>query len=93
MLEGLRTQIEKDKLLDKYRKPELNVVFAEDWCNLTKQFLGALPYSLTRSQLNAASEIIWDLKRQIPMYRLLQVLIYIFTKFSSFSYFTLVQNC
>ncbi|KAL1828958.1 hypothetical protein ACET3Z_007370 [Daucus carota] len=72
MLEGLRTQIEKDKLLDKYRKPELNVVFAEDWCNLTKQFLGALPYSLTRSQLNAASEIIWDLKRQIPMYRLLQ---------------------
>ncbi|XP_074328705.1 ATP-dependent DNA helicase homolog RECG1, chloroplastic/mitochondrial isoform X2 [Apium graveolens] len=72
MLEGLGTQIEKDKLLDKYRKPEVNAVFAEDWCNLTKHFLRALPYSLTRSQLNAASEIIWDLKRQIPMYRLLQ---------------------
>lgn len=72
MLEGLGTQIEKDKLLDKYRKPEVNAVFSENWCNLTKHFLRALPYSLTRSQLNAASEIIWDLKRQIPMYRLLQ---------------------
>lgn len=72
MLEGLGTQIEKDKLLDKYRKPEVNAVFSENWCNLTNHFLRALPYSLTRSQLNAASEIIWDLKRQIPMYRLLQ---------------------
>lgn len=72
MLEVLGTQIEKDELLDKYRKPELNSVFVEQWCSLTKQFLKALPYSLTRSQLSAVSEIIWDLKRQIPMNRLLQ---------------------
>lgn len=77
MLEGLGTQIEKDGLLDKYRKPELNSVFVEEWCSLTKQFLKALPYSLTRSQLSAVSEIIWDLKRQIPMNRLLQVLIFL----------------
>uniref|UniRef100_A0A5B7BBQ5 DNA 3'-5' helicase n=1 Tax=Davidia involucrata TaxID=16924 RepID=A0A5B7BBQ5_DAVIN len=72
MLEGLGTQIEKDGLLDKYRKPELNAVFIEEWSSLTKTFLKALPYSLTSSQLSAVSEIIWDLKRPVPMNRLLQ---------------------
>ncbi|XP_057482226.1 ATP-dependent DNA helicase homolog RECG, chloroplastic isoform X1 [Actinidia eriantha] len=72
MLEGLGTQLEKDRFLDKYRKPELNVVFMEEWSSLTKKFLKALPYSLTSSQLSAVSEIIWDLKRPVPMNRLLQ---------------------
>ncbi|KAJ0726171.1 putative DNA helicase [Helianthus annuus] len=72
MLEGVGTRIEKDGLLDKYRNPVTNAVVAEEWCTLTKQFLKALPYSLTSSQLSAVSEIIWDLKRQVPMNRLLQ---------------------
>nr|POE92303.1 atp-dependent dna helicase like recg, chloroplastic [Quercus suber] len=72
MLEGLGTKIEKDDLLDRYRKPELNSIYMEEWSSLTKKFLKALPYSLTSSQLNAVSEIIWDLKRPIPMNRLLQ---------------------
>ncbi|CAM8879642.1 unnamed protein product [Rhodiola kirilowii] len=72
MLEGLGSQIEKDGLLDKYRKPELNAVFIEGWSDLTKRFLRALPYPLTPSQLTAVSEIIWDLKRPVPMNRLLQ---------------------
>ncbi|QHO53598.1 hypothetical protein HN51_022385 [Arachis hypogaea] len=72
MLEGLGTQIEKDGLLDKYRRPESNAVCTEEWSDLTKKFLEALPYSLTSSQLHAISEIIWDLKRPVPMNRLLQ---------------------
>lgn len=73
MLEGLGTQIEKDGLLEKYRKPKLNAAYIEDWSSLTKKFLKALPYSLTSSQLSAVSEIIWDLKQSVPMNRLLQV--------------------
>lgn len=73
MLEGRGTWIEKDGLLEKYRNPATNAVLAEEWCTLTKQFLKALPYSLTPSQISAVSEIIWDLKRQVPMNRLLQV--------------------
>ncbi|XP_061349248.1 ATP-dependent DNA helicase homolog RECG, chloroplastic isoform X2 [Gastrolobium bilobum] len=72
MLEGLGTQIEKDGLLDKYRRPEHNVVCTEEWSCLTKKFMEVLPYSLTSSQLHAVSEIIWDLKRPVPMNRLLQ---------------------
>ncbi|KAG5236813.1 ATP-dependent DNA helicase RECG [Salix suchowensis] len=72
MLEGLGSQMEKDGLLDKYSKPDLNAVYVEDWSNLTKKFLKALPYSLTSSQLSASSQIIWDLKRPVPMNRLLQ---------------------
>ena len=74
MLEGLGTKIEKDGLLNKYRNPELDAVFIEEWSGLAKFFLKALPYSLTPSQLTAISEIIWDLKRPVPMNRLLQVL-------------------
>ena len=75
MLDGLGTQIEKDGLLDKYRRPESNAVCTEEWSYLTKKFLEALPYTLTSSQLHAVSDIIWDLKRPVPMNRLLQVLI------------------
>lgn len=74
MLDSLGTQVEKDVLLDKYRKPELNAVFTEEWSSLTKELLKALPFSLTSSQLSAVSEIIWDIKRPLPMNRLLQVL-------------------
>lgn len=73
MLEGLGTQIEKDGLLDKYRKPESNASYMQEWSSLTKKFVTALPYSLTSSQLKAVSEIIWDLKQPVPMNRLLQV--------------------
>ena len=73
MLEGLGSRMEKDVLLDKYRKPKLNALYVEDWSSLTKKFLKAFPYSLTSSQLTAVSEIIWDLKRPVPMNRLLQV--------------------
>nr|DAD32046.1 TPA_asm: hypothetical protein HUJ06_010897 [Nelumbo nucifera] len=72
MLEALGTRIEKIGLLDKFRKDELNTVLIDDWSNLTKKMLKALPYSLTPSQLDAVSEIIWDLKRPVPMNRLLQ---------------------
>ncbi|KAK7310094.1 hypothetical protein RJT34_07358 [Clitoria ternatea] len=72
MLEGLGTQIEKDGLLDKYRSPINNVVCTEEWSSLTKKVMEVLPYTLTSSQLHAVSEIIWDLKRPVPMNRLLQ---------------------
>lgn len=73
MLEGLCTKVEKDGLLDKYRKSEFNLINTDGWSMLTKKFLDVLPYSLTPSQLRAASEIIWDLKQPVPMSRLLQV--------------------
>ncbi|KAH0869429.1 hypothetical protein HID58_076451 [Brassica napus] len=72
MLQGLGTKLEKDVLLEKFKNPVLNSVYIEDWSALSKSFVKALPYSLTPSQLSAASEIIWDLKRPIPMNRLLQ---------------------
>lgn len=73
MLDGLCTKVEKDGLLDKYRKSEFNLINRDGWSMLTKKFLEALPYSLTPSQFRAASEIIWDLKQPVPMNRLLQV--------------------
>ncbi|XP_027913584.1 ATP-dependent DNA helicase homolog RECG, chloroplastic isoform X2 [Vigna unguiculata] len=72
MLESLGTQIEKDGLLDKYRRPENNAVSNEEWSSLTKRVIEVLPYTLTTSQQHAVSEIIWDLKRPVPMNRLLQ---------------------
>ncbi|KAG2264567.1 hypothetical protein Bca52824_071646 [Brassica carinata] len=72
MLQGLGTKLEKDVLLEKFKNPVLDSVYIEDWSALSKSFVKALPYSLTPSQLSAASEIIWDLKRPIPMNRLLQ---------------------
>lgn len=75
MLQGLGTKLEKDVLLEKFKNPVLNSVYIEDWSTLSKSFVKTLPYSLTPSQLSAASEIIWDLKRPIPMNRLLQVLL------------------
>lgn len=72
MLEGLGTQVEKVGLLDKYRRPENNTVCTKEWSCLTKKVLELLPYTLTSGQLQAVSEIIWDLKRPVPMNRLLQ---------------------
>ncbi|XP_022150022.1 ATP-dependent DNA helicase homolog RECG, chloroplastic isoform X2 [Momordica charantia] len=72
MLEGLGTTIEKDGLLDKYRQPNFSAAYTKEWSCLTQNFLKALPYSLTESQMKAVAEIIWDLKRPIPMNRLLQ---------------------
>jgi ATP-dependent DNA helicase RecG len=77
MLEGLGTQIEKDGLLDKYKRPENNTVYTEEWSCLTKKVLDVLPYTLTPGQQQAISEIIWDLKRPVPMNRLLQVLVFL----------------
>ncbi|XP_048502084.1 ATP-dependent DNA helicase homolog RECG, chloroplastic isoform X2 [Beta vulgaris subsp. vulgaris] len=72
MLEGLGSRIEKEGLLERYRHMEQSSIFTEEWCDLTKRFFDALPYSLTKGQLSAASEIICDLKRPVPMNRLLQ---------------------
>ncbi|XP_062111094.1 ATP-dependent DNA helicase homolog RECG, chloroplastic isoform X2 [Humulus lupulus] len=72
MLEGLGTQIEKEGLLDKYRKPESSAAYMQEWSSLAKKLVKSLPYSLTSSQLRAVSEIIWDLKQPVPMNRLLQ---------------------
>ncbi|XP_020583637.1 ATP-dependent DNA helicase homolog RECG, chloroplastic isoform X2 [Phalaenopsis equestris] len=72
MLDSLGTQIEKEDLLYKFKCNRFNTTPVEEWSTLTKSFLEVLPYSLTPSQLNAVSEIIWDLKRPVPMNRLLQ---------------------
>ncbi|KAL8471014.1 hypothetical protein ACS0TY_033547 [Phlomoides rotata] len=72
MLEGLGTKLEKDGLLMRYMKPELNTTIMEEWSSITKNLMKVLPYTLTSSQLQATSEIIWDLKRPVPMNRLLQ---------------------
>ncbi|KAL1531935.1 DNA helicase [Salvia divinorum] len=72
MLEGLGTKLEKDGLLERYTKPELSTKLVEEWASLTKNFMKVLPYTLTTSQLQATSEIIWDLRRPVPMNRLLQ---------------------
>ncbi|CAM6050174.1 unnamed protein product [Sphagnum compactum] len=44
----------------------------EMWSPLTLKLVQSLPYSLTKSQIKAVSEIMWDLQRPIPMNRLLQ---------------------
>lgn len=72
MLEPLSTQLERECLLDRYRQSNVNGVLIEDWSRLTHEMLKSLPYSLTSSQSKAVSEIIWDLKQPVPMYRLLQ---------------------
>ncbi|KAF9592959.1 hypothetical protein IFM89_019263 [Coptis chinensis] len=72
MLESLGNRVEREGLLDSYRNSNLNGALIEDWCALTHKLLKVLPYSLTSSQLKAVSEIIWDLKQPVPMYRLLQ---------------------
>lgn len=75
MLEAVGTRVEKEELLYKCKNHELNTVSVDDWSPLTKKLLRALPYSLTPSQLNAVKEIVWDLRRPVPMNRLLQVTI------------------
>lgn len=72
MLEAVGTRVEKEELLLKCKNHELNTVGVDEWSPLTKKLLKALPYSLTPSQLDAVKEIIWDLRRPVPMNRLLQ---------------------
>ncbi|CAD6249758.1 unnamed protein product [Miscanthus lutarioriparius] len=72
MLEAVGMRVEKEELLYKCKNHELNTVGVDDWSPLTKKLLRALPYSLTQSQMNAVKEIIWDLRRPVPMNRLLQ---------------------
>ncbi|CAM6117734.1 unnamed protein product [Calypogeia fissa] len=48
------------------------VLDMNQWSPLTLKLLKTLPYSLTNSQMKAAGEVIWDLRRPIPMSRLLQ---------------------
>jgi hypothetical protein len=75
MLEAVGTRVEKEALLFKCENHELNAVGVDLWSPLAKKLLKALPYSLTASQLDAVKEIIWDLRRPVPMNRLLQVII------------------
>ncbi|KAM0844498.1 hypothetical protein ACQ4PT_057012 [Festuca glaucescens] len=72
MLEAVGTRVEKEELLSKCENHELNAVGVDQWSPLAKKLLKALPYSLTASQLDAVKEIIWDLRRPVPMNRLLQ---------------------
>lgn len=72
MLEAVGTRVEKEELLSKCKINELNAIGVDGWSPLAKKLLKALPYSLTPSQLNAVKEIIWDLRRPVPMNRLLQ---------------------
>lgn len=45
----------------------------EEWSPLVREMLAALPYQLTGSQQRACAEIVGDLRRKVPMSRLLQV--------------------
>uniref|UniRef100_A0ACD5ZJ40 Uncharacterized protein n=1 Tax=Avena sativa TaxID=4498 RepID=A0ACD5ZJ40_AVESA len=72
MLEAVGSRVEKEELLSKCENHELNAVGVDQWSPLAKKLLNALPYSLTASQLDAVKEIIWDLRRPVPMNRLLQ---------------------
>ncbi|KAF3340825.1 ATP-dependent DNA helicase RecG [Carex littledalei] len=72
MLEAIGTKSEREELLARYRNHKISEVCISEWAPLTRRLLKALPYSLTNSQLTALSEIILDLKKQIPMNRLLQ---------------------
>lgn len=78
MLEAIGTKSEREELLIMYRNHKISEVTISEWAPLTRSLLKALPYSLTNSQLTALSEIILDLKKQIPMNRLLQVYPYMF---------------
>jgi ATP-dependent DNA helicase RecG len=73
MLEPLGTKLEREELLARYRNNKSTEVSISEWSPLTRNLRNSLPYSLTSSQLNAVSEIILDLKKPIPMNRLLQV--------------------
>jgi ATP-dependent DNA helicase RecG len=80
MLEAIGTKQEREELLARYRNHEIGEISIDsihDWAPLTRSLLKSLPYSLTTSQLTALSEIILDLRRPIPMNRLLQVYVQI----------------
>ncbi|XP_024516981.1 ATP-dependent DNA helicase homolog RECG, chloroplastic isoform X2 [Selaginella moellendorffii] len=49
-----------------------NELEMDKWSSLSLKVLNALPFKLTAGQIKAASEIMWDLRQQAPMSRLLQ---------------------
>lgn len=72
--------LQRQQLADRYlgrfgrEEPvESGILEMEKWSPLTLKLVKSLPYSLTKSQQQAASEIMWDLQQPIPMSRLLQV--------------------
>lgn len=72
--------LQRQQLANKYLgdfKPSLvgedGTLDMERWSPLTLKLVKSLPYTLTNAQKKAASEIMWDLQRPVPMSRLLQV--------------------
>lgn len=71
--------LQRQQLANKYLgdfKPSLvgedGTLDMERWSPLTLKLVKSLPYTLTNAQKKAASEIMWDLQRPVPMSRLLQ---------------------
>lgn len=72
--------LQRQQIADKYLGDagpsivgECGTLDMEQWSPLTLKLVNSLPYTLTNSQKKAASEIMWDLQRPVPMSRLLQV--------------------
>ncbi|KAF3792525.1 ATP-dependent DNA helicase-like protein, partial [Nymphaea thermarum] len=72
MYGALVTPTEKAIFLDKFRDNLSCSLSVEEFSSFTKEIIKSLPYTLTQSQVIAASEIISDLRRPVPMNRLLQ---------------------
>ncbi|CAN6478735.1 unnamed protein product [Victoria cruziana] len=68
----LATPTERACFLDKFRDSPSCPLSVEEFSSFTKEFIKSLPYALTQSQAIAASEIISDLRKPVPMNRLLQ---------------------
>ncbi|XP_031492225.1 ATP-dependent DNA helicase homolog RECG, chloroplastic isoform X2 [Nymphaea colorata] len=72
MYGALATPTERTIFLDKFRDNLSCSLSVEEFSSFTKEIIKSLPYTLTQSQVIAASEIISDLRRPVPMNRLLQ---------------------
>ncbi|KAH9304238.1 hypothetical protein KI387_008642, partial [Taxus chinensis] len=70
--EVVKMYIKNDNLAKTSIGLEVGSLGIDKWSQLTSKALRSLPFSLTNAQLRAASEIIWDLRRPVPMNRLLQ---------------------
>lgn len=65
------TYIKTGGLPEKSTGLEVGSIGVDKWSQLTLKVLKSLPFALTSAQLKAVSEIIWDLRRPVPMSRLL----------------------
>lgn len=65
------TYIKTGGLCKKSTGLEVGSIGVDKWSQLTLKVFKSLPFALTSTQLKAASEIIWDLRRAVPMSRLL----------------------